>query len=257
MNIIEFKDITVKKANTLILNRINLSIRYNEFVGIIGPNGAGKSTLLNVVAGLERFDGTLMLFGEDQLWRQKSKKRLKIGYVPQLFEIDRGFPINVLETIMTGAIGQMGLFHFSNKAYLSKAYDIMETLRIKHLEKKPIGTLSGGERQKVLLARTLMQKPEILLLDEPTANLDIAVQKEFFDLISDIHKKERCTVLFVTHDFNLLPQTMERIVLLKHGKIIFDGQASYALTGERLASIFETSLETFQKNEERSVSNDR
>ncbi|HOJ44071.1 MAG TPA: ATP-binding cassette domain-containing protein, partial [Syntrophorhabdaceae bacterium] len=174
----------------------------------------------------------------------------------QLFEIERRFPINVLEVVLTGAIGRSNLFHFSDKDYLPEAYDIMETLRISHLTEKPVGTLSGGERQKVLLARTLMQKPDILLLDEPTSSLDIAVQKDFFDLVTEIYKKEKITILLVTHDFNLLPQSMERSILLSRGKIVFDGNINDALSGGRLSQIFEVGLETFKHNGKRFISYD-
>jgi len=256
LHYIELQDVSVKKGSSIILHRINLCINKNEFVGVIGPNGAGKSTLLNVIAGLERFEGTLKLFGEKESWRRDRKKRLKIGYLPQLFEIERRFPVNVLELVMTGVTGRIGLFRFPEKHHLYDAYDIMETLRIRHLAKKPVGILSGGERQKALLARTLMQKPDILLLDEPTANLDIAVQKEFFDLITEIHEKEKVTILLVTHDFNLLPQAMERAVLISQGKIVFDGHIWDTLSGERLSKIFNINLETFKGNGKRFISYD-
>jgi len=102
----------------------------------------------------------------------------------------------------------------------------------------------------------LMQKPDILLLDEPTSSLDIAVQKDFFDLVTEIYKKEKITILLVTHDFNLLPQSMERSILLSRGKIVFDGNINDALSGGRLSQIFEVGLETFKHNGKRFISYD-
>lgn len=255
--IIELENITVKKGANIILDRINLSIEKNEFVGIIGPNGAGKSTLLNVIAGLERFEGSLKLFGKKESHSRERKKRLKIGYVPQLFEVEKGFPINVLEAVMTGTLGHTGLFRFPEKKYIYRAYDIMDALRIRDLINKPIGILSGGERQKVLLARTLMQNPEILLLDEPASNLDIGVQKEFFDLVTEIYRKEKVTILLVTHDFNLLPADVERLVLINKGIIAFDGHITDALSSERLSYVFHTGIDTFKYNGKRFISYDR
>jgi ABC-type cobalamin/Fe3+-siderophores transport system ATPase subunit len=130
----------------------------------------------------------------------------------------------------------------------------MEMVRVAHLSNRPLGHLSGGERQKVSLARALMQRPEILLLDEPTSNLDVAVQMEVLNLVADLYRRESLTVLFVTHDFNILPRCMHRAVLLNHGRVVFDGGIDEALTGSRLSRLFEYPLETFEKDGRRFVS---
>ena len=130
----------------------------------------------------------------------------------------------------------------------------MEMMRVAHLADRPLGQLSGGERQKVSLARAILQEPDILLMDEPTANLDIAVQKEVLNLIDEIHKQETLTLLFVTHDFNMLPSAMRRAVLLNHGKTVFDGDINTALSGETLSRLFQYPLETFERNGRRFVS---
>jgi ABC-type Mn2+/Zn2+ transport system ATPase subunit len=252
--IIELKGITVRKAKGLLLDGISLSVSGNEFVGIIGPNGAGKTTLLNVIAGFERFEGTLSLFGHREAWTRSRDTRLRIGYVPQLFQIDPAFPILASEAVMTGAIGRLGLFRSPGTREKEKAMRLMEMMRVDHLADRPLGQLSGGERQKVSLARTILQQPDILLMDEPTANLDIAVQKEVLNLINEIHKRETLTLLFVTHDFNMLPAGMRRAVLLNHGKTVFDGDINTALSGETLSRLFQYPLETFERNGRRFVS---
>jgi ABC-type Mn2+/Zn2+ transport system ATPase subunit len=252
--IIELKGITVKKAQSLLLDGISLSVSRNEFVGIIGPNGAGKTTLLNVIAGFERFEGTLSLFGHRETWRRSRETRLRVGYVPQLFQIDPAFPILALEAVMTGAIGRLGLFRPPGSQEKEKAMRLMEMMRVAHLADRPLGQLSGGERQKVSLARAILQQPDILLMDEPTANLDVAVQKEVLNLINEIHKRETLTLLFVTHDFNMLPAAMRRAVLLNHGKTVFDGDINTALSGGMLTKLFQYPLETFERNGRRFVS---
>jgi ABC-type Mn2+/Zn2+ transport system ATPase subunit len=252
--IIELKGITVRRAKGLLLDGISLSVSGNEFVGIIGPNGAGKTTLLNVIAGFERFEGTLSLFGHREAWTRSRDTRLRIGYVPQLFQIDPAFPILASEAVMTGAIGRLGLFHSPGRREREKAMRLMEMMRVDHLADRPLGQLSGGERQKVSLARAILQEPDILLMDEPTANLDIAVQKEVLNLINEIHKRETLTLLFVTHDFNMLPAGMRRAVLLNHGKTVFDGDINTALSGEILSRLFQYPLETFERNGRRFVS---
>jgi len=252
--IIELNGITVRKAKGLLLDGISFSVSRNEFVGIIGPNGAGKTTLLNVIAGLERFEGTLGLFGKWESWRRSRETRLRIGYVPQLFQIDPAFPILAAEAVMTGVIGRLGLFRSPGRQERESAMRLMEMMRLAHLAERPLGQLSGGERQKVSLARAILQQPDILLMDEPTANLDIAVQKEVLNLIDEIHKQEALTFLFVTHDFNMLPSAMRRAVLLDHGKKVFDGDIDSALSGDTLSRLFQYPLETFERNGRRFVS---
>jgi len=251
---IELNDITVRKAKGLLLEGISLSVSRNEFIGIIGPNGAGKTTLLNVIAGFERFEGTLSLFGQRETWTRSRETRFRVGYVPQLFQIDPAFPILAAEAVMTGAIGRLGLLRSPGRREREKAMRLMEMMRVAHLADRPLGQLSGGERQKVSLARAILQQPDILLMDEPTANLDIAVQKEVLNLINEIHKRETLTLLFVTHDFNMLPAAMRRAVLLNHGKTVFDGDINTALSGEILSRLFQYPLETFERNGRRFVS---
>lgn len=252
--IIELSGITVRKTKGVLLDGINLSVSRNDFVGIIGSNGAGKTTLLNVIAGLERFEGKLRLFGKPERWKRSRETRVRVGYVPQLFQIDPAFPILASEAVMTGAIGRVGLFRNIGKQEREKAMGLMEMMRVAHLADRPLGQLSGGERQKVSLARAILQQPDILLMDEPTANLDIAVQKEVLNLINEIHQQENLTVLFVTHDFTMLPTVMRRAVLLSHGKIVFDGDIDTALSGEMLSSLFQYPLETFERHGRRFIS---
>lgn len=251
---IELSDISVRKSKGLLLDGISLSVPPNDFVGIIGPNGAGKTTLLNVIAGFERFEGSLRLFGRSETWSRSRETRLRIGYVPQLFQIDPAFPILALEAVMTGAIGRVGLFRSPGKEQREKAIRLMDMMRVAHLSERPLGQLSGGERQKVSLARAILQSPDILLMDEPTAGLDIAVQKEVLNLVDEIHTMKAMTILFVTHDFNLIPSAMRRAVLLNHGKKLFDGDINTALSGDALSRLFQYPLVCFERNGRRFVS---
>jgi ABC-type Mn2+/Zn2+ transport system ATPase subunit len=252
--VIELDDLSVKKSNCILLDHVSLRVSRNEFVGIIGPNGAGKTTLLNVVAGFERFNGKLRLFKRMESWSRSRETRMRIGYVPQSFEIDPAFPILAMEAVLTGVCGRTGLFRTPGEADRRRAMELMEMMRMAHLARRPLGHLSGGERQKISLARAIIQRPEILLLDEPTSNLDIAVQTEVLNLIADIHVRESMAILFVTHDFNLLPKCMTRAVLMNHGAVAFDGGIDSALTGPMLSRLFEYPLETFERNGRRFVS---
>ncbi|RJQ57014.1 MAG: metal ABC transporter ATP-binding protein [Desulfobacteraceae bacterium] len=251
---IELNGITVRKARGLLLDGIHLCVSRNEFVGVIGPNGAGKTTLLNVIGGFERFEGTLHLFGRREGWARSRETRLRVGYVPQGLQIDPAFPILAAEAVMTGAVGRLGLFRSPGRKEIDQTMQLMETMRIAHLAKRPLGQLSGGERQKVSLARAILQNPDILLLDEPTANLDIAVQKEVLNLIDEIHGRGTLTLLFVTHDFNMLPSAMQRAVHIDCGRKVFDGEVDSALAGDSLSRLFRYPLKTFERNGRRFVS---
>ncbi len=252
--IVEMKNVSVRKSQQWLLDRIDLCVRDNEFIGIIGPNGAGKTSLLNVIAGFETFSGELRLFGRPQTRMRGRKTRVRISYVPQAFDIDPAFPITAKEAVMTGACGRAGLFRLPARVERDRAAALMKMMRVDHLADRPLGHLSGGERQKISLARAILQRPDVLLLDEPTANLDIAVQKEVLNLIGEMFQQASLSILFVTHDFNLLPDSMRRAVLLNHGKIVFDGDINDALTDDNLCRLFEYPLETFIRNGRRFVS---
>jgi ABC-type Mn2+/Zn2+ transport system ATPase subunit len=252
--VVELSEVSVKKQKSVLLDCINLSVSKNEFIGVIGPNGAGKTSLLNVIAGFEKFHGGLRLFEREESWMRSREVRMRVGYVPQSLEIDPSFPILAMEAVMIGSYGRTGLFRSPGGSEYGRALELMELMRVAHLANRPLGHLSGGERQKISLARAILQRPEILLLDEPTANLDIAIQKEVLDLIENIYERESLTVLYVTHDFNMLPESMRRAVFLNHGKIVFDGGIQSALTGTMLSRLFEYPLETFERNGRRFVS---
>lgn len=250
----ELEGVTVRKTKNLLLDGISLSVSRNEFVGLIGPNGAGKTTLLNVIAGFEPFLGTLRLFGQRVTENRSRASRLRVGYVPQSFPIDPAFPILALEAVLAGLVGRLGLFRSPGRKEKEKAMSLMEMMRVDRVANRPLGQLSGGERQKVSLARAILQQPDILLMDEPTAGLDIAVQKEVLNLIDDIHRRESLTILFVTHDFTMIPSTMRRAVLLDRGAKVFDGDVEIALSGESLSRLFRYPLKTFYHEGRRFVS---
>lgn len=253
-DILTLNQIAVRRNGALLLSGIELCVPQNDFIGIIGPNGAGKTTLLNVIAGFEKFTGDLSIAGRRESWRRSRRTRLRIGYVSQLLSIDPAFPILAIQAVMAGCVGRAGLFRSPDQKEREEALRLMDMMRVAHLAQRPLGQLSGGEKQKISLARAILQKPDILLLDEPTANLDIAVQKEFLNLLDEIFQRETLAILFVTHDFNMLPAQMRRAVMMKSGKKVFDGDIRQVLTGNALSRLFQYPLETFDRNGRRFVS---
>ncbi|MFH1746670.1 MAG: ABC transporter ATP-binding protein [Planctomycetota bacterium] len=188
------------------LTDVNLRIAAREFVSVVGPNGGGKTTLLKLMLGLLRpTRGEVRVFGQSPL-----VVRRRIGYVPQHVQFDPQFPVTVTDIVSMGRLGTglgVGPARRTDKAAVLTA---LEEVGLTDYRRRPLATLSGGQRQRVLIARALASEPELLLLDEPTANLDVAVQGDFFDLLHRLN--ERLTVLLVSHDVGFVSQHVQKVV---------------------------------------------
>jgi ABC-type Mn2+/Zn2+ transport system ATPase subunit len=241
--VITLKDAVVSYREDVALQGVSLNVRRGEFIGIIGPNGAGKTTLLTVLNGLAKLvHGQAWVLGMPVMWRNFIKLRKRIGYVAQVENIDPRLPINVWETVMTGCYGRLGFFHRPSKSQRENVGRILDLVGMTHLSNRPIGHLSGGEYQRVAIARSLVQQPEILLLDEPTASIDPQAQKEILSLIQLIHSQYHITTLYVTHDLRTLPSICQRIILMKQGKIWREGNPDLMLKEEVLCHLYGASI---------------
>ncbi len=177
-----------------ILEDINLVVKKLDFIGLIGPNGGGKTTLLKVLLGLIAPDR-----GEVKIMeRSVSQGRKYIGYVPQLLEFDRDFPVRVADVVSMGRLGKHRLLKRYNRQDKIIVNRCLEQVGMADLRDRPIGELSGGERQRVYIARALASEPQILLLDEPTANVDTRVQNSIYELLRELNRS--LTILMVSHD---------------------------------------------------------
>lgn len=236
---IQLSDVTVTYHRNTALRGVSLSVAAGEFLGILGPNGAGKTTLLTVVNGLGRIrSGSVRLFGETVTGRNIRRWRREIGYVPQELAVDPRVPMDSFEAVLIGVYGKLGVFRRVGAAERARAGQLMEFFRIAHLRGRPVGQVSGGELQKLALARALLPEPKILLLDEPTANLDPRSVQEVLELLGAVYRRFRLTVLFVTHRIDHLPPECKRVVLLRQGRIFFDGDRERGLSPEMLAGVF-------------------
>ena len=210
--ILEIKDLTVCYSGHCALQSVNLDVRKDEFLGIIGPNGGGKSTLLKAICGLIKpSSGTIKL-----------NSSRSIGYVPQFSSFSRDFPISVIEVVLTGMLGgRARAFHRYSSSDIYKAKKTLSLLGILELEKRQIGTLSGGQLQKVLIARALVSNPEILLLDEPTASIDSTSKSNIYEFLSGLSKD--MAVIIVSHDIGTISSYVHSIACLNK-KLYYHGE---------------------------------
>lgn len=194
--------------DSLILNDISFSVLKGEFIGIIGPNGGGKSTLLKLILGfLKPTSGSLEVFSE------------RMAYVPQNMKFDRHFPISALEVVLQGRLSHLPWYGAFSPVEKQKSLDALAQVGLEFLADRPFGTLSGGQQQRVLIARALSSEPTLLLLDEPTANLDPEAEKEIFSILRSLRRK--MTILMVTHDLQTAIDEVDRILVVQRGLISY------------------------------------
>jgi zinc/manganese transport system ATP-binding protein len=217
---------------------INLKVEIGDFVSIIGPNGAGKTTLLETINGLlEHTSGKGFVFGK-KILNNKTEIRKNIGYVLQNFEIDPLTPFLCKDIVMSGRAGKIGMFRFPSTEDWDIVWQSLGTVGMIDFANRPIGKLSGGEFQKILLARTLAQQADLLLLDEPFSNLDFSARKQIETLLSRIHEKESNTIVMVSHDLSFIPSQCNRIIVMDKGTIIMDDVKQSVLHDKIIDSLF-------------------
>lgn len=237
--IIDIENAVVSYREDVALRGVSLKVMAGEFVGIIGPNGAGKTTLLTVVNGMGRLrSGRVCVLGHYLTSGNGHALRKKVGYVAQVQDIDPRMPMSVREVVMVGRYGLLGWLRRPGRRDWQIVDGAIELVGMGHLAHRPIGHLSGGEQQRVAIARCLAQEPSIFLLDEPTASLDWKAQTEILELVKRIHNERHLTTLFVTHDLDALPHNCARVVLMKEGLIVGDGTPEKLISAESLGRLY-------------------
>jgi iron complex transport system ATP-binding protein len=219
MDFLKVDDIESGYRNNTVIKGLSFCVDKGSFIGIIGPNGAGKTTLLKTLSHIIKpFKGSVFLDGENIHSLSPFSLAKKIAMVGQgLVSI---FSFTVEEIVLMGRSPYIGIFGHEKKEDIKKAGYALERTKLAHLRKRPIDELSAGERQRVLIARALAQEPKLLLLDEPTAHLDIGYQTDILDLVKSLKKHNELTILCVLHDLNLASQYCDKLLLLDKGKII-------------------------------------
>jgi zinc transport system ATP-binding protein len=222
--IIELHDVSVRYGNgVLALDKITLDVNNRDLIGLIGPNGAGKSTLLNVVLGLIKpTSGSVKLFGSEVL----SKNLKYVGYVPQKAQAqDPNFPFTVFETVMLGRAVRRGLLQRLDAGDKQKVLEVLKLLGIFELKDRKIGQLSGGQSQRVFVAKAIVAEPKLLLLDEPTSGVDVASKAEFYDILERLNNEMGLTIILSSHDIGVITKLANRVVCINRS-LFFCGQKS-------------------------------
>lgn len=204
--ILSLKNVYFSYPQVEILRDVSLDVYPGEYVGIIGPNGGGKTTLLKLILGfLYPSKGSVHLFGKFH----KRGFQDKIAYVPQNIRFDRDFPISVEEVVLGGILSHLPWYGFFNQQDKDRVHDALKRTRLEHLKTSAFGTLSGGQAQRVLIARALVSNPKLLLLDEPTASVDHKSKEEIYSLLDEL--KKEMAILQVTHDLEIAAKKVDRL----------------------------------------------
>ena len=208
-SVIEFENLSFAYQDVLVLKNLNFKIFSGEFVGVIGPNGGGKTTLLKLIMGFYKpIRGKVKVFGHspDQVLNQ-------VAYVPQTTRYDKQFPISVLEVVLMGRLSSLPWYGSYSTADKEAALEVLEKVGMDHLHDRPFGTLSGGQAQRTLIARALISKPRLLLLDEPTASIDVKAESEIYALLETL--KEKMTIVMVTHDLRMAIEKVGKVICVQ------------------------------------------
>jgi ABC-type cobalamin/Fe3+-siderophores transport system ATPase subunit len=237
--VVKLTGVSVAFHGRLALNDISLSIKRGEFIGVAGPNGSGKSTLLRAINGLvSPSAGTVEVFGRTLKGKHVGGARRRTGYLPQSWDYDKAYPAVVRDVVMMGRWSVMGFFRRPSPDDRLRVEQIASLVGVGGLLDRPVGHLSGGEKKKMGIARAMAQEPEMLMLDEPTSDLDIAAQVEIGKIIRRVYFGTGLIVIFVTHFLSHLPSYCSRVILMKSGRVVADGPRERAFDEEVLSDLY-------------------
>jgi zinc transport system ATP-binding protein len=229
--VISLDNVSYRYNSDLVLENISFKADRGDLLGIIGPNGAGKTTLFSLILGLlEGYQGKITLFNEDIRNNRKALKR--IGYIPQKKNINQGFPASVEEIVSLGVQGRK-----TNKDVIISALKIVGLLE--HKDKR-IGELSGGQQQRVLIAKALVNEPELLILDEPTTGIDLETQDRFYTLLRKLNSERNITIILASHDLDAINRLANKVACVNR-KMSFHGDAREFFGNEQLLKSYSES----------------
>lgn len=230
------------------LQYLSMNIEEGEFIGVIGPNGSGKSTLLKLLGGILRSDSGGVFFKDKELHDYKRKILARsIAWVPQ--EHPETFSFRVAEIVLMGRHPYRSPLTFESQEDLDIAAQAMKMTDVSHLSTRPFNEISGGEKQRVMLASAIAQEPEVMLLDEPTTALDIKYQLEILNILKRLNQVNGATLVLAMHDLQLASKFCGRLVLINEGRIIKDGTPDQTLKKEILETVYGVRIKLFRDKE--------
>jgi len=226
-----------------VLEDVGFEAEAGEVVGVLGPNGSGKTTLLKCMnKALKPKAGSVMVDEREISGLARKEVAKEMGVVPQNSGVN--FPFTALEIVLMGRGPSLGRFQMEGENDLEIARKAMQTADVLDLAGRPMTELSGGEKQRVIIARALAQTPKILLLDEPTLHLDVNHQLEILDMVTQLAERDNLTVVMVSHDLNLAARYCDKILLLQRGRLVAAGRVPDVLTPENMEKVFKIRAET-------------
>jgi len=233
---IEVNNVSFSYNGQSVLENISFSVNTGDYVGLIGPNGGGKTTLIKIILGLLKpTTGTVRIFGKDI---KEFKEKSLIGYVPQhVSKAVSHLPATVKEVIETGRTARIGLFKKPTKDDERAVEKAMKMVGVLHLQHRLIENLSGGELQKVFIARALAGEPKILILDEPNVGVDLASQEQFYNFLQKLNQEFGLTILFVSHDIDIISCEVKCLLCLNKN-LIYHGLPEEFLTREYIEKLY-------------------
>ncbi len=238
---IDITSLGFQYRETPVFTDLSFAVHTGDFFIIIGPNGSGKTTLLKTIAGILNYkEGSLHIMGRSITDYSRKELSKKIAFVPQTIPDD--FPFTVTELVLMGRSPYLGMLGFEGEKDHEIASQAIEFTGVDHLAYRKITELSGGERQRVFIARAICQDPQIMLLDEPTASLDLAHQIRIMDLMQKLKEEKGITVVMVSHDINLAAMYGDRLLLIKNGQKVSLGSPGEVLTVKTLEKAYDTKL---------------
>jgi iron complex transport system ATP-binding protein len=242
---LKVKDVEFSYASVPVLKNICIELAESEVLGVVGPNGAGKSTLIRCIDGiLAPQKGSILLDGRDINEMHLMELAKRMGYIPQ--STPQVFPATVFDTVLMGRRPHLSWRSSDKDAEM--VLDMLQMLNIEEFAMRDINELSGGQQQKVFIARALTQEPDVLLLDEPTSNLDIRHQLEVMDIIKNIVIEKQLSAIMAIHDLNLASRYSDRILMMNGGSIFAEGKPSSVLTPENIRRVYGVEAEVKNNN---------
>jgi len=244
-SVLDIRSLSARYGEVKALNNVSLTVRKGEILGLIGPNGAGKSTLIRVLSGILKASAGEVLLNNQNITSYSPANRARVlAVVPQARQLGGAFSVE--QAVLLGRTAYLGFLGKPSKLDLEKTFWAMDQTSISHLADRKLAEISGGEQQRVLLARALAQDAPVLLLDEPTTHLDLRYQASLLSTLKSLVDQENLTVLMAMHDLNQVSSIADRVALLVDGSVYSIGDPEDVLTPDNIKATYHTNVESLK-----------